>query len=190
MMVSDKISAVYARALLELASSESKVVEVEKEIHELLGMLLSDKNIWQFFKSPVVDYKEKKRILENTLKSKVSETVYNFLGVLAARRRFESFPEIVDAFSVLANDVLGRVNVEVRVAVKIDDGQVNSLKAELEKYLKKDVVMNYAVDESLIGGVVIRSGDLMVDTSIKNHLNKMRNVLLETKILGGEYYEN
>ena len=189
-MIADKISGVYAKALLDLAQAEGKIEEFESEIEMLKSAFIADSSIWNFFKSPLLGLEEKKKVMDASFKKELSKTVYNFLGVLADRKRFDSFIEIVDAYAELANDTLNRTIVAVRSAVKMEEKQLDSLRAELERFLEKKVIFDYDTDPELLGGIVVKSGDLVMDTSIKSSLAEIKKGLLSKKILGEGYYEN
>jgi F-type H+-transporting ATPase subunit delta len=88
------------------------------------------------------------------------------------------------------DQLLGRRKVDVEAGSELSEDQTRALIQELEGYLKKKVVLNYKANPDLIGGLYIRSGDLMIDASIKNSLAMYKKTLLDRKILGEGYYEN
>jgi len=190
MAIISKVSQVYAGALIEIAESESRLEEVESELKTLDGALRADPLVWKFFRSPLLTLAEKIKPIETALQGSVSKTVYNFLCVLADRRRFNSFPSIVASYSALLDEKLGRRKVHVEAGIDLSEEQKKTLIQEMERFLKRKVVMDVVKSPDLIGGLYIRSGDLMIDTSIRTSLNLYKKTLLERKILGEEYYEN
>ena len=189
-MAADKISDIYAKALLELAQAEGKIEEFEDELAQILNVFLADSNVWRFFKSPLLGLDEKKKILDKSFKKSISKTMYNFLGVLSDRRRFESFSQILESYSKFADEALGRTKVYVNSAVEVDESQLEIIKNEMERFLGKKVVFDHKIDPDLLGGIMVKSGDIMIDTTIKSSLDSIKNNLMSKKILGEEYYEN
>lgn len=190
MAISDKVAATYAEALLGLAEEAGQAAAMEQEFHDLSAAIMADPVVWGFFRSPLVQGEVKMRVVDAQLKSKISTLLYNFLGVLAKRRRFINLPEIVEAFSDLLDQHLNRRRVEVRSAVALTEGQVEGLKKAIEHFSGQGAILTVSEDPGLLGGMVIRSGDLLIDSSMQSKLASLRQILMHRKILGEEYYEN
>ncbi|MBX7058186.1 MAG: ATP synthase F1 subunit delta [Leptospirales bacterium] len=185
-----KLNNVYAESLVELAEEQKTLEQTDQELREVAALLHADTAVWAFFRSPVMDPAEKVRAMERSLKPALSATLYNFLGVLARRRRFDSLPQIALAFSKLADEKLGRRHVRVQSARALTDSERKDLSEALTAYLKRKVLLDEEVQASLIGGVVVRSGDLVIDSSISSRLKRLRQILLARKVAGEAFYEN
>lgn len=120
----------------------------------------------------------------------MSLTLYKFLGVLAKKKRLYTIPGIYQSYIRLLDEKLGRRRVEVKTSINVDSGLEKKIADALKDYLKAEVVLDVSIDPEIIGGMVIRSGDLMIDTSIKSGLERMKRTLFRRKILGEEFYEN
>jgi F-type H+-transporting ATPase subunit delta len=190
MAISDKVASVYAEALLGLAVEAKEAEATEEELLALNAALTADKNVWGFFRSPLIRSKVKMRVVDAQLKSQLGTLLYNFTGVVTGRGRLGSLPEIVSAYSGLLDKHLKRRRVDVQTAVPLDGSQVDALKAAIEKYTGQSVIMSVSEDAELLGGMKIRSGDLLIDSSKKSQLAGLRQSLMQRKILGEEYYEN
>ena len=103
----------------------------------------------------------------------------NALGLMASRRRLFVLPQLVIALRRLVADERGEVTAEVRTATTLTDEQRTKLAAALTASVSKEVKMNVAVDESLIGGLVVRVGSKMIDTSIASRLAALQNTMNE-----------
>ncbi len=190
MVVTDKVASVYAEALVELAREGSALDEVAEELGQVSDSLAGDAVIWKFFVSPLVKHENKLSILEKSVKPQVSKLVYGFLGTLAKRRRFEYLPAIVAVYTSLVDRELGRARVKVQTSTMLEDKQSDGLKESLSRILKKEIILEVTENPDLIGGMVIRSGDILIDTSVKSGLAELKRTLLSSKTLGEEYYEN
>ncbi len=185
-----KLNSVYAESLLELALQKNALEAIDQELRELTALLLIDSVVWAFFRSPVMDPAEKIGVMNRALKSSVSELLYNFLGVLARRRRLYSLPQIAELFSRLADEKLGRRHVRVLTARVLTDEERRDLNAALEKYLERKVILDEEVQAELIGGVLIRSEDLVIDSTIASRLKRLKHTLMTRKLAGEAFYEN
>jgi F-type H+-transporting ATPase subunit delta len=99
------------------------------------------------------------------------------LALLAENQRLEYLPEIADRFEALVADDENRADVEVVSAVPLDAAQQERLAAALRKRLQRDVRLQCSVDASLIGGAIVRSGDLLIDGSLKGKLGRLETEL-------------
>jgi F-type H+-transporting ATPase subunit delta len=112
---------------------------------------------------------------------KVSDLVLNFLLMVIGKRREAQIPAIYHAFLELANDARGIVEVEVRSAIPLPDETVRNLEAKLVKHLGKRVKFQTQVAPELLGGLVVRVGDELMDGSVRTRLQRMRDRLIHSK---------
>ncbi|MCB1326305.1 MAG: ATP synthase F1 subunit delta [Spirochaetales bacterium] len=188
MQLDTKIASVYAEAVASLAGKQLDAIG--EELEAVLVALTADDNVWRYFRSPVVDSEAKIALLSKTIKADASELVFNLLGTLARKRRFDHLPGIVEAYIEIADRELGRQHVGIESASALSAEQKEALKKAIGSRLQKDIVLKEKVRADLIGGVVVRSGDLLFDSSISNRLKRIRQAILERKIVGKAYYEN
>ncbi len=186
----EKIATLYAAALIELAREGKFLEEMETELKQSVDIFIKEETVWKFFISPIIRADVKLKIISTVFKKEMRDVVYNFLGVLAARGRMKELPDIVKAYSELLDEELGRMHVSVESASPISEEQARELREVLTKYFKVDTILDIKENPELLGGLIIHSGDMMIDTSIENQLSRMKKILLERKILGEEFYEN
>ncbi len=189
-MADEKVASIYAAALLDLAEQAGQAAPVEEEIGSVAALLTADLPVWKFFKSPVIDAGLKMAILGRAVKGQVSDLLFNFLGVLARRRRVEELPDMARMYAHLLDLKSGRKRVRILASVEPSAEQIERLKKALVTFLKSDVALETKVDADLMGGMVIKSGDFVIDTSVKNHLKRIHRELVSKRILGRDYYEN
>lgn len=184
----EKVSAVYAEALL-LASIEANAAQdLEQEFKQLEHLFHAEGEVWAFFKSPIIDEDKKVELLTKTLKGKIGDTLYAFLCILCIRRRFELLPDILEALKGLMDQHFKRKRVQVKTAVPLTEEQRAELGTALTAKLKSEVVLEIQERPEVIGGLVIRTGDLKEDSSIQDSLARMRKNLAGKRILGEKYY--
>ncbi len=112
-------------------------------------------------------------------KMDLSVTVANTLSLMASKRRLFVLPQLVVALRRLVADEKGEVTAEVRAARSLSDAQAAKLAETLKASVGKDVKMNVTVDENLIGGLVVKVGSKMIDTSIRSKLTALQNTMKE-----------
>lgn len=104
---------------------------------------------------------------------KLDEAQRNFVRLLAARRRLRALPAIAAEFAALRAAAESRVDVELRAATEVEKGLADKIAAALKQRLGRDVALQTVVDESLLGGAVIRAGDLVIDDSVRGKLDRL-----------------
>ena len=169
----------YARSLLELATEQNGAAEaVGQEMRELKDVVESEPIFFAFLADPGVSEQEREDVLKRVLGGRVSPLVMNFVGVLNAKGRLRDLTKIADAYNDLLDEMLGKVEVDVTVAQKLPPEQLEQVRVEVGRALGKDAVVHQYVDEAIIGGLVIRVGDKLIDASVRNQLSAMRQQLL------------
>jgi len=170
----------YARALFDLATEAKNVSEVEKSLNELGVLIEQSDDFSAFLKSPVVSADIKTGVIDKIVaKAGLSEMVANFIRLVAQNDRLFVLPAIIAAFGELAAKQRGEIRAEVTSAAPLNKTQLSSLGAALKKQLGKSVTLSANVDPSLIGGLVVKVGSKMVDTSIKTKLTAMKIAMKE-----------
>ncbi|HET9679039.1 MAG TPA: F0F1 ATP synthase subunit delta [Gammaproteobacteria bacterium] len=112
------------------------------------------------------------------LAKETNDAQRNFLRLLAENRRLEALPAISDGFKALRAAAEGRITVNLRAASKVADDQAKKISAALSKRLDRKVELTTEVDESLLGGAVIRAGDLVIDKSVRGKLERLATELM------------
>ena len=161
----------YGRALFEAAAAHNEEAKVQADFHaagpairEALPML----------RHPRVSSAEKKRKLEGAIGAKVSKTTLRFLELLIDKKRFDLLPMVVVHFGKLLNEKNNVAKAQVRSARPLSQEAQTELKKRLKDFAGKNIELELREDPELIGGVVVRLGDWVLDSSLRGQLRKMR----------------
>ncbi len=168
----------YAGAWLEAAAETDTLDAVRGEITAFEQLCRDSQPFVDFITDKVIPADVKQRMLGEIFEGKVQDITLNFLYLLASRRRARNLPEILDACRTILDEWDGIVNADVVSAVALTDGQEDDLKNRLEAQTGKSVRMRTTVNPDLIGGFVVRVGDLVFDSSLATQLQQVRQALV------------
>ena len=168
----------YAAALFDIARESRSIATVEASLANVRAAIDGSPDFARLIASPIVSRADAARAVAATAASlDLDATTTKFLGVLADNRRLGQLPAIIRAFRALAADHRGETTAEVTSAHPLADDQVEALKASLRQRIGRDVAVELAVDPSLLGGLVVRIGSQMIDSSIKTRLNSLAQAM-------------
>ncbi|MDB5695115.1 MAG: synthase subunit delta [Sphingomonas bacterium] len=168
----------YALALFELASQAKTIGQVEASLASVRDALDQSDDFRALTNSPIVQRgPATKAVLATADSLGVDATTKSFLGVLAENRRLGQLPAIIRAFRLLAARHRGEVTAEVTSAHPLSDDQVVELKQQLRQRLGREVSVDLSVDADLLGGLVVRIGSQMIDSSIRTRLNALSSAM-------------
>lgn len=180
-MLNQAVSRRYARALFELAQEKGLVDQVDGEFGMVAAMVDANPTLRAVMDDVLIAPEVKIDLVKKLFTGKVSELVLNFL-LLAVRKRREAYiPNMYRSFLDLANEARGIVEVEVRSAVELPEETVRTLEQKLVTRLGKRVKFQTQVAPELIGGLVVRVGDELMDGSIRSRLRRMRDRLIRSQ---------
>ncbi|MCO4769938.1 MAG: ATP synthase F1 subunit delta [Deltaproteobacteria bacterium] len=176
----------YAAALVELTSEKGSLEAVEKDLGKLSGVLGGAPALRAALLNPAFKVEERKAVLETVLSKLGShEHTRNFLFVLNDRNRLGAFDAIVEEFGSLYDTQVGRVRANITSAKGLDAASVETLRTHLQKITgAKDVLVTQETDPTLIGGIVTRIGDLVLDGSVRTQLKLLRDQLTAGDAVG------
>ena len=178
--ISTGIAARYATAIFELAKEEKSLTTLESDVDTLDAALKESADFRDLITSPIYSREAQgKAITALAGKMGLSQIVTNTLGLMASKRRLFVLPQLVRALRERIAAEKGEVTAEVTAAKSLTKAQSEKLAATLKKVVGKDVKVNMAVDESLIGGLVVKVGSKMIDTSIRSKLASLQNAMKE-----------
>ena len=165
----------YANALFELASETNQVAEVEGHLNAIQSLLDESEDFRRLVKSPVFSAEEQERAIGAILeKASISGLTGNFFRLIARNRRLFAAPEMIKAFKTLASQARGEVLAEVASAHPLTDDQRSELEASLKASIGKDIILDTRVDPSLLGGLIVKVGSRMIDTSLRTKLSQLK----------------
>ncbi|MDE0879287.1 MAG: F0F1 ATP synthase subunit delta [Sphingomonas bacterium] len=168
----------YALALFELAQDAKTIDTVEQSLQAVRDALAESDDFRTLTTSPLVSRgNAAKAMLAAADTMGIDPTTKNFLGVLAENRRLSQLPQIMRAFRQLAAKHRGEIAAEVTSAHPLTDDQIAALKQQLRTRVGSDVSVDLSVDPALLGGLVVRIGSQMIDSSIRTRLNALASAM-------------
>ena len=172
--ISASLAGRYATALFALAQEQKAVADVEASLSKLVAALRESDDLRALTTSPVLSRTDAKAAIAAVAKAMKLDTLTgNTLGVLADNRRLSEIAAVARAFNQLAANHRGEVNAEVTSAHALTPEQTKSIAAQLKKRMGTDVAIMSKVDPSILGGLTVKIGSQMIDSSIKTHLNTL-----------------
>jgi len=178
--ISSGIAARYASAVFELAKDASDLKTLESNVQDLDTVIADSSDIRDLINSPVVSREDQANAIAAVAKKmKLMPIVSNTLALMAAKRRLFVLPALVAQLRALIAEEKGEITAEVISAKAMTKTQTDKLAKAIKARIGKDVKIDATVDEELIGGLVIKVGSQMIDTSIRSKLNSLSNVMKE-----------
>lgn len=170
----------YATALFELAKEEGQLDQVEADLNTLSAALEESADLKQLLFSPIYTRGEQGSALAALAdKMGLGALPANVLGLMAANRRLFAVPEMLAGFAALMADHRGEVTAEITSAKALTKAQSEKLAASLKASVGRDVNLNMTVDKDIIGGLIVKVGSNMVDSSIRSKLAGLQNAMKE-----------
>ena len=178
--ISTGIALRYATAVFGLAQEAKKVKAIETDLSALTDVMADSSDFNALIHSPVYSRDEQgSAITALAAKMKLSPIMSNTLALMATKRRLFVLPQFVATLRAIIADDKGEVTADVASAKALTKAQADKLAKTLKAQMGKDVMINATVDESLIGGLVVKVGSKMIDTSIRSKLNSLQNAMKE-----------
>ncbi len=169
------VAARYALALFELADEQRKLDQVADDLRSLDAMIADNDDLQRLVRNPVVSRAESGRAMAALLESAgADQLTRNFIGLVAANRRLFALPAMIRGYLAELAERRGEITAEVTSAQQLSPAQTESLEAALRSAVGGKVALSVDVDPALIGGLVVKVGSRMVDSSLKTQLQKMK----------------
>jgi F-type H+-transporting ATPase subunit delta len=174
----EEIAEVYARALFEVAKEHERLDVVREHLDMFVGALNENRDLAVFFFSPYFSTQEKKDGLKRAIDG--AEPVFmNFLEALIERHRMPAIYRIRARFEELWDEEHKLLPVQVTTAVKLDDSIVRSIGDRIGSQTGQEVELSSRVEPEILGGIVLRVGNFILDASIRNRLNQLRKQIAQ-----------
>ena len=165
----------YASALFELAQEQSQLQPVENDLNSIQAMLDESSDLMRMVRSPVFSADDQLKALDALLgQAGIGGLALNFVKLIVRNRRLFALPDMIKAFRTLAAGARGEVVADVASATALNDSQLQALKETLKASIGKDVQINASVDPSLLGGLVVKVGSRMIDSSLRTKLSTLK----------------
>lgn len=169
----------YARALLDLAEADGLVDRVADDFASLAAMIEASEDLVRLIRSPVLSRADQGRAMAAVLdKAGMSLLTRNFVGVISRNRRLFALSGMIRAYQRLLAERRGETTAEVVSAKELSEKQLSALGAGLRKTTGGEVVIDARVDPGLLGGLVVKVGSRMVDSSLRTKLQRLRLAMI------------
>ncbi|MCW1381424.1 F0F1 ATP synthase subunit delta [Novosphingobium sp. KCTC 2891] len=168
----------YASALYDLANEQNFVSAVEADFEKLSAAVRESGDLAALIRNPQITRGDAGKAIDAVAGLlALSPLTRNFLGVLAQNRRLASLPDVARAFATIAAAMRGEVTAEVTTAHPLDDSQLAALAEKLKLREGREVKLKTTVDPEILGGLVVRIGSQMIDSSIRTRLNSLAQAM-------------
>ena len=168
----------YALALFELAQEESQLDRIEKEAEEFRKLINKNHDINFLVKNPLIGKKEQATSIKKILQiSDFSKLFQNFIELIANKRRLFFIEKILDSFEDLKINKKGEIKANLISSKELSGKELDNFKKELAMSLKSKMIFKYKYDPSLLGGLIVQIGSIMVDTSLKGKLRRLKEAM-------------
>ena len=177
---SDSSAKSYSQALYELAFEEKNLNDVEKNVISLLRLISQSEDFNSLIKDPTNKQENQLNVINIIFeKFNLNNLLKKFLNFLVIKRRFFYVEKILKDFIMICSKSRGEISAKLTVAKELSENQINKIKNDLSQDFGSDVKLNYNYDPGLIGGLIMQIESVMIDTSIKNKLQKIENKMIE-----------
>ncbi len=178
--ISMGVASRYARAIFDLVVEYDEVGELESNVESLSEALFNSKELRDLIASPLYTRDDQKAaIVAVGTKMKLLANLTNTLALMATKRRLFVLDSFLRQLKILIAEHKGEITADVVSAKSLTQGQSDKLAEAIKERVGKEIKINASVDESIIGGIVIKVGSKMIDTSIRSKLNSLQTVMKE-----------
>jgi F-type H+-transporting ATPase subunit delta len=165
----------YATALFELADAEKQLDAVAVDLGLINSMIKASADLQRLIRSPIISRDNQHAAMDAILvAARINQLTRNFVGVVNRNRRLFSLPAMIKGFQALLAVRRGEITAEVSTARVLTESQLDAIENSIKKIMGAKVTINAQVDESLLGGLILKVGSLMVDTSLKTKLSQLQ----------------
>jgi F-type H+-transporting ATPase subunit delta len=169
----EEVAEVYARALFEVAIEREVLDDVHEQLGQFVAALNESRDLTQFFFSPYFSSEEKKAALGRAIEG-ADPAFFNFLEALIERHRMPVIFRVRDRFEQMWEDARKLLPVEVTSAIELDDATIQNIGERVGEQTGRKVELSSRVDPEILGGIVLRVGNFILDASIVNRLEQLR----------------
>lgn len=181
--MAERIAKTYGEALFALAVENKKTDEFLSEVSVVLTAFEANPDFFKLLNHPQITKEEKVKVIEDVLKGRVSDEITGFLTIIVTKERYREIPEILQYFIDRVKEEKGIGTAYVTTAVPVDEIRKAQIKEKLLKTTSyNEIEMNYIVDETIIGGMIIRIKDRVVDSSVSNKLSDLTRQLYKIQL--------
>ena len=167
----------YAQALFEVGEETQTTSELYQELKQLVDILNENKDLYNFLKSPLIGRDDKKNVMKNIFENQLSKNMNNFLKIVIDKDRISVIENIQESYKSLLNDKNNILEGTAITAVSLNEKEIKDLEKNLSTKYNKNVTLTNVVDETILGGVLVKLGNEEIDGTVKTRLSKMKKQL-------------
>lgn len=171
----------YAKALLELATGKGQAEQIGAELSDIRQVLLENKSFSLYLRDPAISNDARLKVVKSIFGGRVHPLVANTMGVMSGKGRLRDLGAMCDAYDDLLDLQLGKVEVDVTVAQRLSGEDLERVRQRISAAMKRDAVVHQYVDESIIGGIIIKVKDQLIDGSVRKQLETLKKKMLAAK---------
>lgn len=183
-MLANQLAIKYAQAIYELAAEKDMLNVVEQELRLVESTIASYHDLSTLMYHPQVLAKAKQETIRKVFEQDLTDFVLKFLLLLVDKRRETVLPDIIREYIKMANEARNILEAEVITAMPLLESQENALVNKLGAVTGKKVLITKSIDTSIIGGMIVKIGDKLIDGSIVRQLATLKNALLNNEVTG------
>jgi F-type H+-transporting ATPase subunit delta len=171
-----QLALTYAQSLLDLAGDQAEAIG--QELTQLREVLEQTPSFGLYLADPAIGQIERGEMLKKLFEGRASQLLVNFLRVMNNHGRLNKLTEVIGAYDELLEEKLGKIEVDLTVARPLSPEQLKRAQEKISQALKRDAVVHTYVDESIIGGMIIRVQDQLIDASVRAQLQSIKRQML------------
>lgn len=172
----------YAEALRDVALELNKLTEFKEEIVAVCDIFTNEPKLKTIFEHPKVSKDEKKDIMSSLFKDRISKEMLNLIYIIIDKGRMRDIDDIKNEYIVLSNKELNIVEAKAFTAVVMTEEERLELQEKLSKKLSKNIILENIVDKEVMGGVLVKIQDKVIDGSLKGQLEKLERELKNIRV--------
>ena len=170
----------YSQALFELSDENNLINDIEQQASAILKLISTSMDFKVLTKDPTNKIEDQLKIINKISDQfNFNELLKKFLGFIISKRKFFYVEKILNDFLTICSNSRGEIHAELSSAKELNENEVKNIKNELSNTYGSNIKLNYKYDPSLIGGLIIKVGSTMIDTSIKNKLQQIEKKMIE-----------
>lgn len=167
----------YAEALFQVGEENNSTTNLYEELNAVIDILKSNQDFYNVLKSPLVTKGDKKDLVEKVFGNQISDNLNNFLKIIIDKDRVAALEAVQKSCKVLLNEKNNIIEGSAITAVPMSQEELKQLEAKLSSKYNKNVTLENKIDESILGGVLVRLGNEEIDGTVKTRLTKMKDQL-------------
>jgi F-type H+-transporting ATPase subunit delta len=172
----------YAEALFELGEAEGELGLYAELLGQIADLVATEEEFRLFLLTPLIDPSAKKDVVRGVFEAHLPDRLLHFLLIVIDKRRTRVLPEIAEQFARLVNEHFGRLQVDITLASEPDEALKEDLRHRLGQMLNREILPRYGIDPRIIGGMIVRVGDRIMDGSVRHRLHMLRRSMLKAEI--------